>query len=63
MLGSTNASHHQSSVSCHSEMAEVALAHDAVIVTVLDAGATFLERLTWWFSPRARVLRLLPLSL
>lgn len=39
MLGSTNASHHHSSVSCHFEMAEVALAHDAVIVTVLDAAA------------------------
>lgn len=54
MLGSTNASHHQSSVSCHFEMAEVALAHDAVIVTVLDAAA----RIPWEidtvvFSPRA----------
>lgn len=64
MLCSTNASHHQSSVSCHFEMAEVALEHDAVIVTGLDAGACILREIDMVvFSPRTYAVIAAALSL
>lgn len=64
MLCSTNASHHQSSVSCHFEMAEVALAHAGVTVTVLDAGALILREIdTVVFSSRACIAIAATLSL
>lgn len=42
---STNACHHQSSVSCHFEMAEVSSAHDGAIIAMLDAGGCTLREI------------------
>lgn len=53
----SNASHHQSSVCCHFEMAEVALEHGIVVITMLDAGGqTLRETGMVVFFPHARIV-------